>query len=70
MKISNHKCYYCTKLTWDFVERLHIRRGTKPGQHAEPCRYKKNNGISRTSRRLIKKGIFDDVDLTQNINIL
>jgi len=71
MKVSNMKCYYCTKQTWEIAERLHIhRRGTWKGQHAEPCRYKKDKGISHTSRRLIKKGVFDDVDLTKNINIL
>lgn len=69
MKISNHKCYYCTPYSWEFRERfVDYRRGryscySKNGGHAEPCRYSKEKKISRASRQLIKRGILDGVDL-------
>lgn len=71
MKVSSHKCYYCTPYGWEFRERfVYYRRGrfspyTKGGNHAEPQRYYKEKKISKASRYLIKRGILDGVDLVQ-----
>lgn len=70
MKVSNHQCYYCTPYHWEFYERFFDYCRWKSGSHSKPHRFNKNKPISRTSRRLIEKGIFDDVDLTKNINVV
>ena len=73
MKISNHKCYYCTPYSWEFFERfIDYRRGRyspyhRGGNHAEPQRYYKEKKISKASRYLIKRGILDGVDLVNFI---
>lgn len=73
MKIANHKLYYGTGLSWDYIERLVCKTGgnhiwhTKRVGHRPYQRYKKRTDWNKTVRRYIKEGVYDGVNLYKNL---
>lgn len=64
MKVANHKLYYGTGLSWDYIEHL---RCYKRGGHVGWQRYKKRTDWNKTVRRYIKRGVYDGVNLYKNL---
>lgn len=70
MKVSNHKLYYGTGLSWDYQEHLYEdkiggnhRYCTGRTGHRPLQRYPKRTDWNKRVRLYIKKGAFDGVNL-------